>query len=138
MFLRIREPEASHLSRDARKLLTRRLQRAMAERMDAAPRQELLKNLTQEYRKRFATEREGGTVGSCTIEQFDEIVESFIGLGARELEIRVEGEWERPGQEDTRDLSEMMSAGGSWIGRARGREQICMSRRQRRRKAVVE
>jgi hypothetical protein len=91
-------PEAIHPAREARKLLTRRLQRAMAVQMDAAPRPELIKELIGEYRNRFREEQEQGVVEGCTVEEFEEIVERFIGLGAKELEIRAEEEKER-GQE---------------------------------------
>jgi hypothetical protein len=109
-------PEALHPAREARKLLTRRLQRAMADQMDAASRPELIRELTKEYRKRFEEEQEGGVVGGCTVEEFEEIVERFIGLGARELTIRADEEREREQeqaeQEGMGERSEMTSAGG--------------------------
>ena len=104
-------PGASHPAREARKLLTRRLQRAMADQMDAAPRPELIKNLTKEYRKRFEEEQEGGVVGSCTVEGFDETVESFISLGARELEIRAEEEREREQEQEENRTGRLRGSG---------------------------
>lgn len=84
--------------------------------MDAAPRPELIRELTREYRKRFEEEQEGVVVGGCTVEEFEEIVERFIGLGARELEMRAEEEREREQeqaeQEGRGEMSEMTSAGG--------------------------
>ena len=64
-------PGAVHPSRDARKLLTRRLQRAMADQMAAAPRPELIRGLVQEYRDRFGEERDRGEAGGCTEEVFE-------------------------------------------------------------------
>jgi hypothetical protein len=76
-------PGAIHPAREARKLLTRRLQRAMAVQMDAAPRPELIKGMIGEYRNRFREEQEQGGDDGCTVEEFEENVEKFIGLGAR-------------------------------------------------------
>ena len=62
--------------RKCRPLLMMRLQRTMARRMDAAPRKELIKSLTAEYRAKMEP---GAHVSS--VEEYEAIVTAFEELG---------------------------------------------------------
>ena len=67
-----------------RPLLMMRLQRTMARRMAAAPRKELIKALTADYRKKL------GPATVSSVDDYEKIVTAFEELGQKELELRAE------------------------------------------------